>query len=193
MTVATDRRMTLQEFLTYDDGTDKRYELEDGVLIEMGAEATVNTEIVMFLIETFLKVVSRKRIGIKQHMEVSSRYATARDPDLMIHSVDSAAAIAGLTQACLKYGDPSPLVAIEIVSPGSESSKNYKRDYEFKPREYADRGISELWQIDPKREWVKVGTLTDEAYQFATYRGDDVIISPTFPELALTAAQVLGA
>jgi Uma2 family endonuclease len=192
MTVATDRRMTLQEFLTYDDGTDKRYELEDGVLIEMGAEATVNTEIVMFLIETFLKVVSRKRIGIKQHMEVSSRYATARDPDLMIHSVDSAAAIAGLTQACLKYGDPSPLVAIEIVSPGTESTKNYKRDYEWKPREYADRGIGELWQIDAKREWVKVGTLSDGAYQFATYQGDDAIVSPTFPELALTAAQVLA-
>jgi Uma2 family endonuclease len=193
MTVATDRRMTLQEFLTYDDGTDKRYELEDGVLIEMGAEATVNTEIVMFLIETFLKVVSRKRIGIKQHMEVSSSYATARDPDLMIHSVDSAAAIAGLTQACLKYGDPSPLVAIEIVSPGTESTKNYKRDYEWKPREYADRGIGELWQIDPKRAWVKVGTLTDGTYQFTTFKGDDSIASPTFPELKLTAAQILGA
>jgi Uma2 family endonuclease len=35
MTVATDRRMTLQEFLTYDDGTNTRYELADGVLVEM--------------------------------------------------------------------------------------------------------------------------------------------------------------
>jgi Uma2 family endonuclease len=192
MTVATDRRMTLQEFLTYDDGTDTRYELEDGVLVDMGTEATINTKIVMFLIETFLKLVPRNRIGIKQHMEVRSRYATARDPDLTIHSVDSAAAIDGLTQACLKYGDPAPLIAIEIVSPGTESTKNYKRDYEWKPREYADRGICELWQIDAKREWVKVGTLTDGAYQFATYQGNDAIVSLTFPELALTAAQVLA-
>ena len=125
-------------------------------------------------------------------MEVRSRYATARDPDLMIHSEDSAAAIEGLPQACLKYGDPNPLIAIEIVSPGAEASKNFKRDYELKPREYADRGIGELWQVDPKREWVKVGTLTDGEYQFATYQGDDAIVSPTFQELKLTAVQILA-
>jgi Uma2 family endonuclease len=200
MTVATDdlrsvkdhRRMTLQEFLTYDDGTDTRYELEDGVLIDMGTEATINIKIVIFLIETFLKVVKRDRIGIKVMMEVRSRYATARDPDLVIHSEGSAAALEGLTEACLKYGDPNPLIAIEIVSPGSESSKNFKRDYEWKPREYADRGIAELWQINAKRDWVKVGTLTDGEYQFATYQGDDVVVSTTFPELKLTAAQVLA-
>jgi hypothetical protein len=33
--------MTLQEYLTYDDGTDNRYELVDGVLVEMGAESTI--------------------------------------------------------------------------------------------------------------------------------------------------------
>ena len=43
MTVATNearsvkdlRRMTLKEFLTYDDGTETRYELVEGVLVEM--------------------------------------------------------------------------------------------------------------------------------------------------------------
>ncbi len=44
MTVATDRRMTIQEFLVYDDGTDRRYELVDGVLVEMGAESRANTQ-----------------------------------------------------------------------------------------------------------------------------------------------------
>ena len=65
MTVATDRRMTLKEFLTYDDGTDTRYELEDGVLVDMGTEATINIKIVIFFIETFLKAVKRNRIGIR--------------------------------------------------------------------------------------------------------------------------------
>ena len=36
-----------------------------------------------------------------------------------------------------------------------------------------------------------LGTLTDEADQFATYPGNDAIVSPTFPEWELTAAQVL--
>jgi Uma2 family endonuclease len=201
MTVATDRRMTLEEFLTYDDGTDRRYELEDGILVPMGTEATINTKIAIYLIQIFLNLVAYNRIGIKQHMEVQSRHATARDPDLMIHSHDSAAAIEGLTKACLKYGDPNPLIAIEIVSPGAESSDNYQRDYVQKPTEYADRGIGELWQIDPARKWVKVGLLTDGEYQFVTYRGNDAltsgqsetIVSLAFPELALTAAQILGA
>lgn len=37
MIVSTDRRPTLNEYLDYDDGTDARYELEDGILVEMGA------------------------------------------------------------------------------------------------------------------------------------------------------------
>ena len=193
MTVATDRRMTLKEFLTYDDGTDKRYELVDGILVKMGTEATVNIKIAFFLIKFFLKTLDYDRLGNKVKVEVRSRYATARDPDLIIHSEASAAAIEGLTEACLKYSDPNPLIAIEIVSPGGESSDNYQRDYVQKTREYADRGIAEFWQIDPSREWVKVGSLNDGEYQFQTFQGNAIIISPTFPELNLIAVQVLGA
>ena len=35
MTVVTDRRMTLQEYLNYDDGTNTRFELVKGELIPM--------------------------------------------------------------------------------------------------------------------------------------------------------------
>ena len=185
--------MTLREFLTYDDSTDTRYELVDGILVPMGTEATINIRIAFFLVKAFLRILDYDRLGNKIKMEVRSRYASARDPDLMIHSEASAAAIEGLTEACLRYGDPNPLIAIEIVSPGAESSDNYQRDYIQKPREYADRGIGELWQIDPKREWVKVGSLTDGAYRFATFKGGEIIVSHAFPELVLTAAQVLGA
>ena len=47
-------------------------------------------------------------------------------------------------EACVELADPSPMLVIEIVSPGTESKPNDKRDYEYKPREYADRGIPEL-------------------------------------------------
>jgi Uma2 family endonuclease len=201
MTVATDdlrsvkdqRRMTLQEFLIYDDGTDRRYELEDGVLVEMGTEATININIAFFLIKFFLKTFDHQRLGNKVNIEVRSRYATARDPDLVIHSEESAAALVGRSEACLTLDDPNPLIAIEVVSPGTESKPNYRRDYEYKPREYADRGIPELWRIDPSRERVQIGTLmADGAYEFATFNGNQAIVSPTFPELNLTAAQVLA-
>ncbi len=73
------------------------------------------------------------------------------------------------------------------------TSDNDQRDYDRKPKEYAARGIAAMWQVDEGRAWVRVGTLTDRAYVFATFQGDDVIISPTFPGLKLTAAQVLSA
>lgn len=37
MAIATQKKMTLEEYLAYTDGTDHRYELVDGVLVEMGA------------------------------------------------------------------------------------------------------------------------------------------------------------
>lgn len=193
MTIATDRRMTLKEYLTYDDGTAARYELEDGVLVEMGAESRNNIKIALFLIQFFLKLVDYDRLGIKEKIEVRSHYATARDPDLIIHSAESATAIEGRTESCLFLGEPNPLIVIEVVSPGTESKPNYKRDYEQKPIEYADRGIPELWQVDAIRGWVKVGTLTAGQYQFTTFKGTEIILSPTFPDLNLTAAQLLNA
>jgi Uma2 family endonuclease len=194
MTVATQKRMTLEEYLTYDDGTDTRYELVDGVLVEMGAESTLNTIIAMFLAFAFGDLgIPRYRLGIKQKIEVDSTYASARDPDLIVHTEESFAAIDGLSEACLKRHDPNPLLVIEVVSPGTESTDNYQRDYKQKPAEYADRGIPEMWIIDPDRAVVKIGTLTDGAYQFQDFTGQDEIVSPTFPGLTLTAHQILTA
>jgi Uma2 family endonuclease len=193
MTVATVKRMSLEEYLTYDDGTDARYELEDGVLVEMGAESRCNIKIALFLVQVFLELVDYDRMGIKEKIQVTSAYASAREPDLIIHSEGSALAIEGLAESCLKLLEPNPLIVIEVVSPGTEGTKNYKRDYEHKPREYAARGIPEMWQIDPERSWVKVGKLVDGAYEFETFTGKDAIASPSFPGLKVTAIKVLKA
>ena len=191
MTVATNRRMSLQEFLTYDDGTDRRYELVDGVLIEMGAESTINTWIAGFLFGVFIQMgLPSYCIGFKQKISVCSSSVTARDPDLIIHTKDSASAIEGRREACLFLGEPNPLIVVEVVSPGDETKPNYQRDYKEKPREYANRGIPEMWQIDPSREWVRVGTLNAGDYQFQTFM---TIVSPSFPSLNLTANQILSA
>ncbi len=193
-TNATAKRMNLEEFLTYDDGTDARYELVDGVLVEMGAESTANTWIASFLIVMFAGLgVPYYRLGSKQKIQVKSKYVSARDPDLIIHSEDSALTIEGRSEACLKLLEPNPMIAIEVVSSGTESTENYQRDYVQKPREFAARGIPEMWQVDPERSWVKVGKLVDRAYEFETFMGEDAIVSPSFPGLKVTAIEVLKA
>jgi Uma2 family endonuclease len=194
MTVATQRRMSLEEYLTYDDGTEARYELVDGVLVEMGTESTINTQIAMYLIAVFMGLgIPYYRLGFKQKIEVESNYASARDPDLIVHTEASTLAIKGRKEACLFLNEPNPNIVVEVVSPGTESTDNYKRDYEQKPKEYAGRGIPEMWLIDPARSVVLVLTLADGAYQEATFTGNSVIISPTFPDRTLTAIEVLTA
>lgn len=196
------QRMTLEAFLRYDDGMDTRYELVDGVLVAMGAESRINLLIAIFLIQYFpLLGLTADRLGIKERIQVRSQSVTARDPDLIIHSQESSAALEGRAESCMLLSDPNPLIVIEVVSPVDEATQNYKRDYDEKPNEYADgrkptgghREISEFWRIDPERNWVQIGILISGQYQFRKFQGNQTIVSPALPELTLTAAQVLTA
>jgi Uma2 family endonuclease len=194
MTQAKPRFRTIEEYLDYDDGTDTRYELVNGELVEMPSESTLNTQIAVFLIAAFLQLgIPYGRLGIKQQVSVSSREVTAREPDLMVHSEESAIAISGQKQALLTFEMPTPSLVIEVVSPGKPGSDNYNRDYVEKPKEYAARGIPEFWQVDPERAVMRVLALKDGAYQSREFRGSDRVLSPTFPELQLTAEQILRA
>ncbi|MDB9482197.1 Uma2 family endonuclease, partial [Dolichospermum circinale CS-537/05] len=47
MIVATANKMTFEEFLNYDDGTDNLYEFENGELIPMPLESEINRRIAM--------------------------------------------------------------------------------------------------------------------------------------------------
>ena len=194
MTQAKQRFRTIEEYLDYDDGTDTHYELVDGELVEMGAESTINTLIAGFLFATFLQLgIPAYQIGFKQWIAVSDSTATARDPDLIVHSEASFAAIEGSSQAIVKAGMPNPLLVVEVVSPGKPGEDNYERDYVEKPKEYATRGIPEFWQIDPSRSVVAVLTLKDGGYQSREFRGVSHVVSLTFPDLQLTADQILRA
>ena len=201
MTIATDgrlttvqQRMTLAEYLDYDDGTDTRYELEDGVLVDMSGEYPLNSCIAIFVLGYLLQEIGipLKLLVIGHQIEVRSSYATCRQPDLVVHTPESDAAILSGGRV-LNLGTPAPLLVVEVASSTLTDGRSRKRDYEHKPREYADRGIPEMWIVDPDRAWVQVGTLTDGTYPFETFTGEQPIKSPTFPALSLTAVQVLTA
>ncbi|GAP94798.1 Uma2 family endonuclease [Leptolyngbya sp. NIES-2104] len=193
MTQAKLRFNTIDEYLDYDDGTDTRYELVNGELIALPNEEPINPTIAMVLVSCFLQLgISPYRLAIGHQIQVQSNEVSARQPDLIIHTEESIRALlAG--ERLIRLEMPAPLIVIEVVSPGSPSSKNYQRDYVEKPREYAARGIPELWQIDPSRAVVNVLELVNGAYQSCPFGGDDPIVSPQFPALQLTAAQILAA
>ncbi|MEM9484685.1 MAG: Uma2 family endonuclease [Cyanobacteria bacterium P01_F01_bin.116] len=193
MTIATNKTLTLEEYLTYDDGTGARYELVNGVLVEMPTESPINKTIVMFLVSYFLRLgIPYYRLAIGHQLEVTSEQVSAREPDLIVHSEKSAAAILQDGQL-LRLGMPVPEVVIEVVSSSDTDPKSRERDYGEKRQEYGVRGVPEYWIVDPVAAIILVLVLEDDGYREREFKGDDVLVSPRFSELNVTAAQVLNA
>jgi Uma2 family endonuclease len=101
-------------------------------------------------------------------------------------------------QSILTLGSSIKFVA-EVVS------SNWQNDYSRKVEDYAVLGIPEYWIADyaglggtrhigkPKQPTLSICTLVNGEYEIQQLRGDRAIISPTFPDLKLTAQQVLKA
>jgi Uma2 family endonuclease len=182
------KRFTLAEYLAYDDGTDKRYELVNGELIEMPSESDLNNQIAMFLIGVFMQIIPIRLLRRGTEIVVSGSRATVRVPDLLLLTEELATALTGSSRSIITPDLPPPALVVEVVSPGKE---NEDRDYRYKRSEYAARGIAEYWIIDPKRTQVIVLTLVDGLYEEVIYQPSDRLISQTFPTLELTAKEVL--
>jgi Uma2 family endonuclease len=197
MTVATDRRMTLQEFLTYDDGTDTRHELIKGELIPMSPPTWLHLRITRYLESAFNREIERLGFDWEAFQEPGQQTesSSARRPDVAI--VPSDFVDAELDQSAILV--KAAILVVEVVSESTATA-----DYREKVSEYQAIGIPEYWIVDPdpfgaakyigspKRPTVSVYHVVDGAYQVRQYRGNETIASPTFPDLHLTAAQVLA-
>ena len=189
MVPATRRRMTLEEYLTYDDGTDALYELVNGELVEMPSESDVNNAIAILLILAFARYVPGHWLRRGTEIVVSGSRAIARVPDVMVLTEESAAALAGAPRSIILLDMPSPQLVVEVVSPGSD---NELRDYRHKRSEYAARKIPEYWIVDPEQKQVTLLTLVEGLYEEAVFTGTNRLHSLTFPTLQLTVEQVLS-
>jgi Uma2 family endonuclease len=187
MTVAIAKKMTFDEFLSYDDGTDFLYELENGALIPIYAESDINHRIAIFLLTSFFNIgISHSRLRMKAEIAVHSRQVNVRVPDLMVYSEELAIAMQGATRSLILLDMPPPLLVVEVVSPNQAS-----RDYRYKRTEYAARGIAEYWIVDAIAQKVTVLEWVEGFYEERVYEGEQAIASPIFADIQLTAAQVL--
>lgn len=181
--------MTLEEYMTYDDGTDTRYELVDGELVEMPSESDLNNAIAIILLAAFLQVVPASLLRRGTEIVVSGSRATTRVPDVMVLTEEAAAALEGTPRSIILLDMPSPQLVVEVVSRGSD---NEKRDYRHKRSEYAARKISEYWIVDPQQKRVTLLALVDGLYEEMVFTGSARLLSSTFPTLQLTAEQLLS-
>lgn len=181
------RRMTLEEYLNYDDGTDTWYELVNGELVALPPESELNRRIATFLLIYFAQQgIPAYRLTMKTEIAVSGSGPTTRVPDLIVLSEDLATALEGACRSTVMPDMPPPSLVVEVVSLGQES-----RDYRFKRSEYAARGIAEYWIVDPIRQRVTVLEWVEGFYEEQVYEGDASILSPQLGQLDLTATRVL--
>jgi Uma2 family endonuclease len=182
--------LTMEDYLAYDDGTDRRYELVDGELVEMPTESPENCKLAKLLMLELAKYISIVLINLKDmEVAVSGKRAKVRLPDLTILSEEGYTALAGQRRNLITQDMPPPALVIEVVSPGQE---NHDRDYRYKRTEYAARGINEYWIIDPEMQQVTLCLWVNGQYEDTLYQGDTSIQSTVVPGFNLSANQILA-
>ncbi|AFY45535.1 Uma2 family endonuclease [Nostoc sp. PCC 7107] len=203
MTQALQKIVTWDEFIAwYPENSGVRYELHNGEIVEMAQPTGKHERIKGFSAAELTLEFRRLNLpyfisnqAIVRPPERESGYF----PDVLILN-DTALVNEPLWEksSTVTRGTSIPLV-IEVVS------TNWRDDYYLKLADYEAMGIPEYWIIDyaalgarkfignPKQATVSIYQLIDGEYQVSLFRGSDKVISPTFPELNLTAEQVFNA
>ncbi|MBK1989758.1 Uma2 family endonuclease [Sphaerospermopsis aphanizomenoides BCCUSP55] len=194
--------VTFEEFIECYPNTGLRYELYDGVIIEMTPPVGDHEEIVGFLVGEI--VTEYKRLKLPYFIPKTAfikipEKESGYSPDiLLLNRPNLVNEPFWKKQSTISKSASVPLV-VEIVS------TNWRDDYHKKLADYEEMGILEYWIVDyaalggralignPKQPTISIYQLIDEEYQVNQFTGNDLIISPTFPELNLTANQIFQA
>ena len=187
--VKTTSKLTFEEYLEYDDGTDYRYELWDGELVKLPPESGLNKGIALTLMYELARFMNYLLIypgGCE--LQVTGNPQN-RYPDLVVLREEHLKLTNKRLTITLEM--PPPKFVVEVVSPyRNQNDDSYRRDYIEKVKQYQQRGIPEYWIIDPQEEVVRVLVLFDGSYQQQEFRKTQQISSFIFPDLLLTAEQI---
>ncbi len=193
MTITTPK-LSFEEYLKYDDGTDTAYELVNGELIPVSLGSGQHGAVTEFLNVSFRAEILRlnldwtsKQMVIGIRSPRAARWDTSRIPDVVVIPLSVRRELRN-REAVIELSEPPPLLVVEVVS---ESTKTV--DYRAKRVEYNILNIPEYWIVDPLTNKVTIFTLIEELYEPVEFVGSDPIDSKIFPELKLTVEQVLSA
>jgi Uma2 family endonuclease len=210
MTQAPPKIVTFQEFIEWYPNDGKRYELHNGVIIEMAPPSGDHEDIAGFLARKIGTEFDRLNLpyNIPKTAFVKTPHGeSAYSPDvLVINRANLVNEPLWKKESTVTQPESVPLV-IEVVS------KNWRDNYYKKFADYVGRspsrrvemGIPEYWLVDykalggrnfignPKQPTIFVCELLDEEYKMTAFGGNDLIISPTFPKLNLAVQQIFDA
>lgn len=201
--IETDIKLfTFDEFIEwYPENSTRKYELHDGAIIEVPPATGDHTGIISLLIRLIILEIEKLNLPYLVSASTFVKTANAKSayiPDMLVINNDNLKnEPLWKKQSTLLYPESVPLI-IEIVS------SNWQDDYYNKFGNYEKMGIPEYWIVDfaalggrkyigkPKQPTIFVCELIDGEYEMTPFRGNDRIVSPTFPQLNLTAQQIFN-
>ncbi|WP_445247288.1 Uma2 family endonuclease [Microcoleus sp. OTE_8_concoct_300] len=191
---------TFEEFLEWKpDG--RIYELHDKVIVEMqriGEHEEINGFLCGEITVEFKRLKLPYIIPKQALIKVPDR-ESAYCPDVLVINQENLSSEPLWKKSSTVTQAASVPLVIEVVS------TNWQDDYAHKLVDYETFGIPEYWIVDylglggrryignPKQPTISIYYLVDGEYQVNQFRDDDSIVSPTFPELNLTAKQIFTA
>ncbi|MBD2446165.1 Uma2 family endonuclease [Nostoc sp. FACHB-152] len=198
MTQALRKITTFQEFVDWKP-ENGRYELHDGVIIEIPQPLGGHEEVTGFLSRKLTVEFDRLNLPFfipNQALVKPSEDESGYLPDVLILNQTNLINEPLWQKSSTVIQAASIPLVIEVVS------TNWRDDYFTKLGQYEEIGIPEYWIVDylalggrkfignPKQPTISVNFLVDGEYQVNQFKSNERIISPTFPELNLTAEQV---
>lgn len=193
--------MSFDEFIDwYPENSENRYELRRGVIVEMPKPKGKHSEIAGFVIKKLNNAIDQMQVAyfIPRECIIKISDDTGYEPDVAVVNRPSLANEARWQSSSVIEQGKSVKLVVEVVS------TNWRDDYAIKMSDYESIGINEYWIVDylgiggrryigsPKQPTFTVCTLVDGEYEMQQFRGDDRILSPTFPELSLTVNQIFN-
>lgn len=203
MTQAPPKLVTFDEFIAwYPDEVQRRYELHNGVIVEMSPPTGDHEEVIGFLAAQITLEFTRLQLPYfipKTAFVRMPENKSGYEPDIVIINRQNLInEPLWKKESTLTQGASIPL-AVEVVS------TNWRDDYAHKLIDYEALGIPEYWIVDylalggrrfignPKQPTVSIYSLVEGEYQLTQFRSNDYIQSSTFPELTLAAQQIFNA
>jgi Uma2 family endonuclease len=196
--------ITFDNFIAQYPNIGGRYELHDGIIIEMPKPKGQHSTITGFLIEELiLTIISMGKRGMwtipRESIIKSSNGKSGYEPDIIVIDQEVIANEPRWESESIIEKAESVKLIVEVVS------TNWRDDYFKKRADYEELGIVEYWIVDyaalggrnflgnPKQPKIFIHQLIDGEYQIQQFRGDDLIISPTLPVFHQTANQIFQA
>lgn len=203
MTQTLPKHVTFDEFIAwYPENSPTRYELHEGVIVQMPKPKGKHSEVAGFLYGKLFVEIERLQLPYfipKECIVKSDSDNSGYEPDVIV--LDRKATLLEPRwerESIIMMGQSVRLV-IEVVS------TNWQDDYLTKLRDYEALGIQEYWIVDylglggrlhlgyPKRPTFSVHQLVDGEYEVQRFREVERIESDSFPEFNPTAQQVFQA